>query len=189
MTHAQEEEEELEAPLPRPKKRPRNRDHQSRSSDHRPPNPYITTSTHDDQVGGTPASPQYSPPSPESGDASSTGQSSVPPVTRLGEPNHSVNVPPIPAAPGSAIHHYPPPPAPISVAPTTAVSAADALSYAMTSQYWAGYWMGVSQAVQQQESGGPAAISGPADHPDPLQPSDPSPRSNVVVSKNRVLKR
>jgi hypothetical protein len=77
----------------------------------------------------------------------------------------------------------------MSIAPTTAVSAADALSYAMNSQYWAGYWMGVSQAVQQQEIGRSAAVSGPADHPDLPQSSHPSPLPNVVVSKHRVLKR
>ena len=189
MTHAQEEEEEPEALLPRPKKRPRNRDHQSRSSDHRPPNPYITTSTHDNQVGGTPASPQYSPPSPESAETSSTSQSGISSMPRLGDRNHGVNASPIPAASGSAVPHYPPPPAPISIAPTTAVSAADALSYAMTSQYWAGYWMGVSQAVQQQEIGITPVVQSSADHPDLPRSSDPSALSNVVVSKHRVLKR
>jgi len=35
------------------------------------------------------------------------------------------------------------------VQPTTDVSAFDAMGYAMTAQYWAGYWMGVSQAKLQ----------------------------------------
>jgi hypothetical protein len=107
----------------------------------------------------------------------------------LGDRNHGVNGSPIPAASGSAVQHYPPPPAPISVAPTTDVSSADALSYAMTSQYWAGYWMGVSQAVQQQESGRSAVDQAPAGQLYTPQSSDPSSRSNVVVSKHRVLKR
>lgn len=175
--------------MPRPKKRPKHRDHQPGLSGQRPSNPYTSASTIDDQVGGTPASPQYSPPSPESAETSSAGRSGIPSSPRLGDRNHGANVSPIPAASGSAIQHYPPPPAPISIAPTTAVSAADALSYAMTSQYWAGYWMGVSQAVQQQEIGRSPAVSGPADHPDSPQSSDPSPRANAVVSKHRVLKR
>lgn len=174
--------------MPRPKKRPKNRDHHPKRSDP-PPNPYTSASIISDQEGGTPASPQYTPPSPESAETSSTDPTYAPPMPRMGDRNHVPNESPIPAASGSAVQHYPPPPAPMSVVPTTAVSAADALSYAMTSQYWAGYWMGVSQAVQQQEMGRSAAVSSPADHPDLPQSSDPPPRSNVVLSKHRVLKR
>ena len=37
----------------------------------------------------------------------------------------------------------------LAVQPTGQVSPNDALSYAMTAQYWAGYWMGVAQAKSQ----------------------------------------
>lgn len=109
-------------------------------------------------------------------------------MPRLNIRNSAEKVSRTEAAPNSTVQQYPPPPAPISIAPITAVSAADALSYAMTSQYWAGYWMGVSQAIQHGDKEEPA-MSDPSDQLEPAKASDPSLRSNVVVTKHRVLRR
>jgi len=81
---------------------------------------------------------------------------------------------------------YPPPPAPISVTPTNHVSAADAVTYAMTAQYWAGYWMGVSQALQTADRRAPVAEM-PEEQAGHQAVRDSG--SNVVKTKHQVLKR
>jgi hypothetical protein len=182
-----QQEDESEIPLPRPKKRPKNRDYDTHLSNAQHlPNPYTTNMTAPDQTAGTPTSPRYSPPSPESAESHDAGASHMSPRPPInGSPTEELS--PIPATTGSATQ-YPQPPVPISVAPISAVSSADALSYAMTSQYWAGYWMGVSQAIQHADNQRPAVPDSRV-RPDDQQTTDPSPRSNVMVSKHRVLKR
>jgi hypothetical protein len=184
------QEEEPDVPIPRPKKRPKKRDHHSTSSDHVISNPHTSAAAVINQAEQTPASPQYSPPSPDSAGSSDADLSRIPFSAHINDedrgegPSVSMLRPSEPA-----LKQYPPPPAPISIAPTATVTAGDALSYAMTAQYWAGYWMGVSQALQHTGAPKPTDDADPSDHPNHRQSSDSSTLSNVVVSKHRVLKR
>ena len=177
-----------EVPQSRPKKRPKNRDHNPRLSEPRPPNPYSSTSVASHQADSSPASPQYSPPSPNSPGRSHADRSTSASLPILHEAESEDEVTAMADATASAVQQYPSPPAPMSIAPTTAVSATDALSYAMTSQYWAGYWMGVSQALQHADDRSPANVRPTIDQ-EMDNSEDPSKRSNTTVSKHRVLKR
>ena len=174
--------EEIEPPAAssssqRPTKRPRKVSHHARS-DNRPTNPYSTATNTSASTAG-PASPQYSPPSPSPPAAADEMILSP----RLNDPGFESEQARIPVSDAMC---YPPPPAPISVTPTNHVSAADAVTYAMTAQYWAGYWMGVSQALQTVDRRAPAAEM-PEDQAGHQAVRDS--RSNVVKTKHQVLKR
>ena len=77
-----------------------------------------------------------------------------------------------------------------AVQPTDQISADDALSYAMTAQYWAGYWMGVSRAKTSTSTSNvqvpqgqqlPAAESG-------VHENQEGTRSNIFVTRQRFYR-
>lgn len=109
-------------------------------------NPYGHATSHIVSEGQA-VSPRYAPPSPAG---------SVP--ERYASPTHAPIEPNIHQ---DAVRHdnQPAPPPPIGVHPTHTVSATDALGYAMASQYWAGYWMGIAQAQTGTSSPGAVAIT------------------------------
>jgi hypothetical protein len=130
-----------------------------------------------------PKSPHYVPPSPPSGTShldnggSRTPESALDGAedsTLLRDP-HSTHTP---------AERLPAPPAPIAVHPTTALSAEDALSYAMTSQYWAGYWMGVSQAIRDTTT---QTIS--TEPPIAARLDDSAPKTNIIRTAHQFAAR
>lgn len=105
-------------------------------------NPYTVAAAggHDDHIG----SPTYAPESPtqiETRSIAGIGALDGTPRKETATDAHPsahlpVQSPPIPPA--------------IGTRQPVGISAQDAISYAMTSQYWAGYWMGVAQTLSQE---------------------------------------
>lgn len=112
------------------------------------------------------ASPTYAPASPMAQGSSLRRQTLADDLdcNDSGESNHN-------AQPLSA---HPPPPLRLGIHKVTGVSAQDAIAYAMTSQYWAGYWMGVAQAKEYDQY----------DHQH--APRDEPTESRVVVRRHDV---
>jgi hypothetical protein len=58
----------------------------------------------------------------------------------------------------------------------------------MTSQYWAGYWMGVSQALQTGSGEAQTRADTDVTSAEAMETGS-SARSNVIITQHRVLKR
>lgn len=103
------------------------------------PNPYATAISHPARPGRG-SSPHYSPASPIVREAS------------LRPPEGSTDIDlDYPATRNPPAVHPPAPPS-VGLSAVEGISEHDATAYAMSSQYWAGYWMGVAQSMRHRRN-------------------------------------
>lgn len=93
------------------------------------------------------ASPHYAPASPIAPDAS------------LVLPEHRIPLDLDSSATVDQPAVHPPAPPSVGVSPVEDISEQQAMAYAMSSQYWAGYWMGVAQSMRHNRNDAPVQVS------------------------------
>lgn len=72
----------------------------------------------------------------------------------------------------------PPAPPSVGVSAVDGISEQDATAFAMSSQYWAGYWMGVAQSMRHRRDDGHVK-----DNVAPAPAAPPAAESRVVVTR------